>query len=71
MVLAAAYGEDFSILAVWAAKSASLVGVDVASWPIGNNLVTPKPLAESLGRYHLSVDEFDGAGALLAASLCR
>ncbi len=59
-----------SALAVWAAKSASLMGVDVASWAYWQQPANAKSLAESLWFDVTSMMNFGiMLGALLAASL--
>lgn len=59
-----------SALAVWAAKSASFVGVDVASWAYWQDAGNAKALAESLWFDITSMMNFGiMLGALLAASL--
>ena len=59
-----------SALAVWAAKSASFVGVDVASWAYWQQPANAKALAESLWFDITSMMNFGiMLGALFAASL--
>ena len=59
-----------SALAVWAAKSASFVGVDVASWAYWQQPANAKALSESLWFDITSMMNFGiMIGALLAASL--
>lgn len=59
-----------SALAVWAAKSASFVGVDVASWAYWQDAGNAKALAQSLWFDITSMMNFGiMLGALLAASL--
>ena len=59
-----------SALAVWSAKAASLVGVDVASWAYWQQPANAKALAESLWFDITSMMNFGiMLGALLAASL--
>jgi uncharacterized protein len=59
-----------SALAVWAAKSASFVGVDVASWAYWQQPANAKALTESLWFDITSMMNFGiMLGALLAASL--
>lgn len=59
-----------SALAVWAAKSASLIGVDVASWAYWQQPGNAKALSESLWFDITSMMNFGiMLGALLAASL--
>ncbi|MDY6490377.1 YeeE/YedE family protein [Acinetobacter faecalis] len=59
-----------SALAVWAAKSASFVGVDVASWAYWQQPGNAKALAESLWFDNTSMMNFGiMIGALFAASL--
>lgn len=59
-----------SALAVWAAKSASFVGVDVASWSYWQQPANAKALTESLWFDITSMMNFGiMLGALLAASL--
>ena len=59
-----------SALAVWAAKSASFVGIDVASWAYWQQPANAKALSESLWFDITSMMNFGiMLGALLAASL--
>ena len=59
-----------SALAVWAAKSASVMGIDVASWNYWQQPANAKALAESLWFDITSMMNFGiMIGALLAASL--
>lgn len=59
-----------SALAVWAAKPASLLGIDVASWPYWQQASNAKALSQSLWFDITSMMNFGiMLGALLAASL--